>query len=118
TCQTLANKNARRNKTQGFNAGNAGDESNQIIQRVPRIESTLGKANVKCYNCNEKGHYAHECQKPKVRDAKYFREQMLLAMKDEAGSNLSNEENDFMLDTFNGEDLEELTAAVMLMARL
>ncbi|GKB45883.1 hypothetical protein Tco_0896636 [Tanacetum coccineum] len=34
---------------------------------------------------------------------------MLLAMKDEAGSNLSNEENDFMLDTSYGEKLEELT---------
>ncbi|GKF34682.1 hypothetical protein Tco_0107882, partial [Tanacetum coccineum] len=42
---------------------------------------------------------------------------MLLAMKDEAGSNFSNEENDFMLDTSYGEDLEELTVAVMLMAR-
>ncbi|GJY57676.1 hypothetical protein Tco_0457568 [Tanacetum coccineum] len=37
---------------------------------------------------------------------------MLLAMKDEAESNLINEENDFMLDTSYGEDLEELTAAV------
>ncbi|GJT55518.1 hypothetical protein Tco_0990572 [Tanacetum coccineum] len=46
------------------------------------------------------------------------REQMLLAMKDEAGSNLSNEENDFMLDTSNGEELEELTVVVMLMPRL
>ncbi|GJZ06009.1 integrase, catalytic region, zinc finger, CCHC-type containing protein [Tanacetum coccineum] len=113
-----ANKNAGRNRTQGFNTGNAGDESNQIIQRVPRNESTPGKENVQCYNCNEKGHYARECQKEKVHDAKYFREQMLLAMKDEAGSNLSNEENDFMLDTSYGEDLEELTIAVMLMARL
>ncbi|GJV55797.1 hypothetical protein Tco_1456802 [Tanacetum coccineum] len=43
---------------------------------------------------------------------------MLLAMKDEAGSNLSNEENDFMLDTSYGEDSKELTAAVMLMDRL
>ncbi|GKD04531.1 hypothetical protein Tco_1179505, partial [Tanacetum coccineum] len=43
---------------------------------------------------------------------------MLLTMKDEAGSNLSNEDNDFMLDTSNGEELEELTAAVMLIARL
>ncbi|GJX89635.1 retrovirus-related pol polyprotein from transposon TNT 1-94 [Tanacetum coccineum] len=76
------------------------------------------KANVQCYNFNEKGHYACECQKPKVHDAKYFREQMLLAMKDEAGSNFGNEENDFMLDTSYREDLEELTAAVMLMARL
>ncbi|GJZ45873.1 hypothetical protein Tco_0593469 [Tanacetum coccineum] len=48
-----------------------------------------------------------------LRDAKYFREQILLAMKDEAGSNLNDEENDFMLDnSFRDETLEELTAAV------
>ncbi|GJV02886.1 hypothetical protein Tco_1336455 [Tanacetum coccineum] len=75
------------------------DDSNQIIRRVPRTESTPGKENVQCYNYNEKCHYARDCQKPRVRDAKYFREQMLLAMKDEAGSNLNYEENDFMLDT-------------------
>ncbi|GJX41627.1 putative leucine-rich repeat domain-like protein [Tanacetum coccineum] len=103
--------------SQGFNIGKVSDESNQIIQRVLRTESTPGKANVQCYNYNEKGHYACECQKPKVHDAKYYREQILLAMKDEAGSNLSNEENDFMLDTSYGEDLEELTTAVMLTAR-
>ncbi|GJT89538.1 hypothetical protein Tco_1078383 [Tanacetum coccineum] len=58
------------------------------------------------------GHYAHDYQKPRVRDAKYFREQMSLAMKDEAESNLKDEENDFMLDNSNrDETLEELTAA-------
>ncbi|GJX11934.1 hypothetical protein Tco_0201793 [Tanacetum coccineum] len=84
-----ANKNAgRQNRNQVFNAGN-------------------------------ESHYARECQKPKVHDAKYFREQMLLAMKDKAGSNLTNKKNDFMLDSLYGEDtLEELTDAVMLMARL
>nr|GEV61370.1 hypothetical protein [Tanacetum cinerariifolium] len=56
--------------------------------------------------------------KPKVHDAKYFREQMLLAMKVEAGSNLNNEENNFMLDNSYGEELEELTTSVMLMAQL
>ncbi|GKB44975.1 putative ribonuclease H-like domain-containing protein [Tanacetum coccineum] len=109
----------RRNRNQMINARNASDESNQIVQRIPRTDSTPSKANVQCYNCNEKGHYARDCQKPKVRDAKYFREQMLLAMKDEAGSHLSNEENDFMLDNAYGEEsLDELTASVMLMARL
>ncbi|GJZ50561.1 retrovirus-related pol polyprotein from transposon TNT 1-94 [Tanacetum coccineum] len=77
------------------------------------------KENVQCYNCNEKSHYARDCQKPKVHDAKYFREQMLLVMKNEARSHLNNEENDFILDTAYGEEsLDELTASVMLMARL
>ncbi|GJY47523.1 retrovirus-related pol polyprotein from transposon TNT 1-94 [Tanacetum coccineum] len=107
------------NKNQAFNVGTRNDESNQIVQRFPRTESTPGKANVQCYNCNEKGHYARDCQKPRVRDAKYFREHMLLAMKDEAGSNLNDEENDFMLENSYGEEtMEELTAAVMLMARI
>ncbi|GKC70831.1 hypothetical protein Tco_1116714, partial [Tanacetum coccineum] len=44
---------------------------------------------------------------------------MLLAMKDEAGSHLSNEENVSMLDNAYGEkSLDELTASVMLVARL
>nr|GEX02816.1 retrovirus-related Pol polyprotein from transposon TNT 1-94 [Tanacetum cinerariifolium] len=90
-----------------------------VTMCIPLTESTLEKENVQCYNYNEKGHYACDGQKPRVRDAKYFREQMLLAMKDEAGSNLKNEENDFMLDNSYGEEtIEELTAAVMLMARI
>ncbi|GKC91217.1 putative ribonuclease H-like domain-containing protein [Tanacetum coccineum] len=79
------------------NNQNGNDDINQIIQRVPRTESTPGKANVQCYNCNEKGHYARDCQKLRVCDAK----------------------NDFMLDTSNGEEtMEELTTTVMLMARV
>ncbi|GKE09801.1 hypothetical protein Tco_1413352 [Tanacetum coccineum] len=44
---------------------------------------------------------------------------MLLAMKDEAESNLKDEETDFMLDnSYGDETLEELTAAVIMMARI
>ncbi|GKE63832.1 retrovirus-related pol polyprotein from transposon TNT 1-94 [Tanacetum coccineum] len=89
---------------QAFNVGNGNDESNQIVQHVPRTESTLGKANVQCYNYNEKGHYARDCQKLRVCDAKYFREQMLLAMKDESRSNIKDEENDFMVDNSYGDE--------------
>nr|GEZ22101.1 hypothetical protein [Tanacetum cinerariifolium] len=56
-------------------------------------------------------------KKPRVYDAKYFREQMLLAMEDEVVINLKDEENDFMLDnSYGDETLEELTAAVIMMA--
>nr|GEU57060.1 hypothetical protein [Tanacetum cinerariifolium]GEW79316.1 hypothetical protein [Tanacetum cinerariifolium] len=42
---------------------------------------------------------------------------MLLAMKDEARRNLTNKENDFMLDISYGEEImEEITTTVMLMA--
>ncbi|GKE02099.1 hypothetical protein Tco_1390082, partial [Tanacetum coccineum] len=54
-----------------------------------------------------------------VCGAKYFREQMLLAMKDEVGGNLNEEENDFMLDNHYEDDLlEEQNAAVIMMARI
>nr|GEU45250.1 reverse transcriptase domain, reverse transcriptase zinc-binding domain protein [Tanacetum cinerariifolium] len=49
---------------------------------------------------------------------KYFREQMLLAMKDEARSNLKDEENDCMLDnSYEDETLEELIVVIIMMAR-
>ncbi|GKA76392.1 retrovirus-related pol polyprotein from transposon TNT 1-94, partial [Tanacetum coccineum] len=95
------------------------DENDQIVQRVPRTESNLGKANVQCYNCNARGHYARDCPKPKVRDTRYFREHMLLAMKDEAGGTLNAVENDFMLDNAYGDyTLEELTTTVIMMERI
>ncbi|GJX38945.1 putative ribonuclease H-like domain-containing protein [Tanacetum coccineum] len=76
-----------------------------MVEMVTRMQGDkIGKENVLCYNCNEKGQYASDCQKPRVHDAKYFREQMLLAMKDEAGSNLKDEENAFLLDNSYGEE--------------
>nr|GFC48569.1 hypothetical protein [Tanacetum cinerariifolium] len=44
---------------------------------------------------------------------------MLLAMKGEARNNLKDEENDFILDhSYGDETLEELTAAVIMMAQI
>ncbi|GJZ10951.1 hypothetical protein Tco_0545710, partial [Tanacetum coccineum] len=67
----------------------------------------------------DESHYARDCPKPKGHHAKYFREQMLLAMKDESGGTLNEEENDFMLDNAYGDErLEELTATVIMMAQI
>ncbi|GJW35278.1 retrovirus-related pol polyprotein from transposon TNT 1-94 [Tanacetum coccineum] len=104
---------------QSKNVGYAGNEYDHNVERIPRTESTPGKTNVQCYNCNGKGHYACECPNPSVRDANYFREQMLLATKDEARMHLDEEENDFMLDNAYGYNtLKKLNAAVIMMARI
>ncbi|GJU05064.1 integrase, catalytic region, zinc finger, CCHC-type containing protein [Tanacetum coccineum] len=76
---------------QSKNVGYAGNGN----QNAGRTNRNQGKTNVRCYNCNGKGHYARECPKLRVRDAKYFREQMLVTTKD-----------------------EELNAAVIMMARI
>nr|GEU74994.1 putative reverse transcriptase domain-containing protein [Tanacetum cinerariifolium] len=85
----------------------------EISRRVTR-----GFSRGQAYNCYDVISQINHSEKPKVHDAKYFREQMLLAMKVKAGSNLNNEENNFMLDNSYGEKLEELTTSIMLMAQL
>ncbi|GJW91995.1 hypothetical protein Tco_0169548 [Tanacetum coccineum] len=65
------------------------------------------------------GHYARNCLNPRVRDSKYFMEQMLLAKQDEAGVILTDEQNDFLFaDASRMEEIEELSANICLMARI
>nr|GEV32843.1 hypothetical protein [Tanacetum cinerariifolium] len=112
------NRNAgRTNSNQVTNEGNGMvkkiKEYDQSVQRVTRTESTLRKINV--HKCNGKGHYVRECPKSRVCDAKYFREQMLLTVKDKVKVNLDAEENDFMLMNTCGDDqLEELNALMIM----
>nr|GEW00875.1 hypothetical protein [Tanacetum cinerariifolium] len=65
------------------------------------------------------GHYARNCPKPRVRDSKYFMEQMLLAKQDEAGVILTDEKNYFLFaDALRLEEIEDLNANICLMARI
>ncbi|GKB49906.1 hypothetical protein Tco_0900659 [Tanacetum coccineum] len=67
----------------------------------------------------EKGYYARNCPKPRVRDSKYFMEQMLLAKHDEVGFILTDEQNDFLFaDASRMEETEELSENICLMARI
>ncbi|GJZ52632.1 retrovirus-related pol polyprotein from transposon TNT 1-94, partial [Tanacetum coccineum] len=66
------------------------------VQRTLRTSSSGNTSIVQCYNCSWKGHYAKNCPKPRVRDSKYFMEQMLLVKQDEAGVLLTDEQNDFL----------------------
>ncbi|GJS78991.1 ribonuclease H-like domain-containing protein [Tanacetum coccineum] len=46
------------------------------VQRTLRTPSLSNSSTVQCYNCSGKGHYAMNYPKPRVRDSKYFMEQM------------------------------------------
>ncbi|GJR90184.1 integrase, catalytic region, zinc finger, CCHC-type containing protein [Tanacetum coccineum] len=89
------------------------------VQRTLRTSSSGNNSTVQCYNYNGKGHYARNCPKPRVRDSKYFMEQMLLAKQDEARVILTDEQNDFLFaDASRMEEIKELSANICLMARI
>ncbi|GJZ74464.1 hypothetical protein Tco_0638610 [Tanacetum coccineum] len=107
------------------NSGNAtfgqqASGNNVNVKRVPRTSANLGNTStVKCYNYNEKCHLTRVCPKPRVRDSNYFKEEMLLAKKDEAGIDLNDGENDLLLaDIPDEEVLEELNATCIMTERI
>ncbi|GJY55200.1 integrase, catalytic region, zinc finger, CCHC-type containing protein [Tanacetum coccineum] len=52
------------------------------VQRTLRTSSSGNTSTVQCYNCSGKGHYARNFPKPRVRDSKYFMEQMMEEIKE------------------------------------
>ncbi|GJS94152.1 retrovirus-related pol polyprotein from transposon TNT 1-94 [Tanacetum coccineum] len=117
---SLAGRNNRRAYVQEeiIEGSNAPNETRNV-QRTLRTSSLGNTSTVQCYNCSGKGHYARNCPKPRVRDSKYFMEQMLLAKQDEAGVILTDEQNNFLFaDASRMEEIEELSAHICLMARI
>ncbi|GJY49720.1 hypothetical protein Tco_0439676 [Tanacetum coccineum] len=100
---------------QSRNSGNTGRNSRRAYVQEEVVEGM----NASNETGNWKGHYARNCPKPRVRDSKYFMEQMLLAKQDEAGVILTDEQNDFLFaDASMMEEIEELSANICLMARI
>ncbi|GJU55832.1 integrase, catalytic region, zinc finger, CCHC-type containing protein [Tanacetum coccineum] len=116
--------NTGRNNRRAYVQEEVGEGSNapnetRNVQRTLRTSSSGNTSIVQCYNCSGKGHYARNFTKPRVRDSKYFMEQMLLAKQDEAGVILTDEQNDFLFaDASRMEEIEELSANICLMARI
>ncbi|GKC65978.1 retrovirus-related pol polyprotein from transposon TNT 1-94 [Tanacetum coccineum] len=93
---------------EGMNATNETANVQRIVRTPTPGNTSTGK-----------GHYARNYPKPRVRDSKYFMEQMLLAKQDEAGVILTDEQNDFLFaDASRMEEIEELSANICLMARI
>nr|GEU52538.1 reverse transcriptase domain-containing protein [Tanacetum cinerariifolium] len=72
-----------------------------------------------CFNCKEYGHFAKECRKPKrVNDSAYHKEKMLLYKKAEQGVPLQAEQYDWLADTDEEVDEQELEAHYSYMAKI
>ncbi|GJS07397.1 retrovirus-related pol polyprotein from transposon TNT 1-94 [Tanacetum coccineum] len=100
---------------EGSNAPN----ETENVHRTLRTLASGNTSTVQYYNYSGKGHYARNCPKPRVRDLKYFMEQMLLAKQDEAGVMLTDEQNDFLFaDASRMEEIKELSINICLMARI
>ncbi|GKC29286.1 hypothetical protein Tco_1036580 [Tanacetum coccineum] len=97
---------------------------NQRAVNVVGARETVGgpvvqQSGIQCFNSKEFGHYAKECRKPKrVRDSTYHKEKMLLCKQVEKGVQLQAEQSDWLADTDEEIDEQELEAHYSYMAKI
>nr|GEV62635.1 reverse transcriptase domain-containing protein [Tanacetum cinerariifolium] len=77
------------------------------------------QSRIQCFNCKEFGHFAKECKKPKRdKDSAYHKEKMLLCKQAEQGVPLQAEQYDWLADTDEEIDEQELEAHYSYMAKI
>nr|GEX98958.1 hypothetical protein [Tanacetum cinerariifolium] len=77
------------------------------------------RTRIQCFNCKEFGHFAKECRKPKrVKDSAYHKEKMLLCKQAEKGVPLQAEQSDWLANTDEEIEEQELEAHYSYMARI
>ncbi|GJS10389.1 retrovirus-related pol polyprotein from transposon TNT 1-94, partial [Tanacetum coccineum] len=106
------------------NDNQTGQFKNQRTMTVAGARETVGSPVVKqygiqCFNSKEFGHFAKECRKPKrVKDPTYHIEKMLLCKQDEKGVPLQAEQYDWLADTDEEIDEQELEAHYSYMTKI
>ncbi|GKB46455.1 retrovirus-related pol polyprotein from transposon TNT 1-94 [Tanacetum coccineum] len=129
TNNNLRTSSNSRNKTEDttprYNNDNQSEQfENQRTMTVARTKETVGspvvqQTGIQCFNCKGFGHYAKECKKPKqVKDYMYHKEKMMMCKQAEQGVPLQVEQADWLADTYEEIDEQELEAHYSFMAKI
>nr|GEY94840.1 hypothetical protein [Tanacetum cinerariifolium] len=107
------------------NDNQSGQFKNQRTVNVAAARENVGRSKVvhqsgiQCFNCREFRHFAKECRKLKrVKDSAYHKEKMLLCKQAEQGVPLQAEQYDWLVDTDEEVDEQELEAHYSYMAKI
>nr|GEY28130.1 hypothetical protein [Tanacetum cinerariifolium] len=92
---------------------------NVVAAREKVGSPVVQKSGIQCFNCREFRHFAKECRKPKrVKDSAYHKEKMLLCKQAKQGVSLQVEQYDWLADTDEEVDEQELEAHYSYMAKI
>nr|GFB38346.1 hypothetical protein [Tanacetum cinerariifolium] len=106
------------------NDNQSGQFRNQRTMNVAGARENVGsqvvqQSGIQCFNCKEFRHFAKECRKPKrVKDSAYHKEKMLLCIQAEQGVSLQAEQYDWLADTDEEVDEQELEAHYNYMVKI
>nr|GEV15915.1 hypothetical protein [Tanacetum cinerariifolium] len=106
------------------NDNQSGQFGNQRTMNVVGARENVGSPvvqqyRIQCFNCKEFRHFAKECRKSKrVKDSAYHKEKMLLCKHAEKGVPLQAEQYDWLADTDEEIDEQELKAHYSYMAKI